>query len=154
MFTDEEILEKLSPRVKSKFIIDAVTGCYQWQAGTNGKPGDLRGKIRVGGIKYNAHKFIYQEVYGVVTKGLVLDHLCRNKMCVNPNHLEPVTQRENTARGTGLNAESIRANRCIRGHEFTEENTRKYVTSSGGIKRYCRQCGRDRKQEQLQRINQ
>lgn len=71
---------------------------------------------------------------GPIPEGLVIDHLCRDLLCVNPGHLEPVTQKENVRRGVGHGAET----HCPQGHEYTEANTR----VSKKNKRYCRACGR------------
>ena len=90
-----------------------------------------------------AHRFGYELAHGPIPEGLVIDHLCRNTLCVNPDHLEAVTERENILRGTGASAKHARATHCIHGHEFTPENT--YVYPSG--RRKCRACKRalDRK---------
>jgi hypothetical protein len=74
------------------------------------------------------------------TEGLVIDHLCRVPLCVNPEHLEPVTLRENILRGESLSARRARQTHCKHGHEFTAANT--YVTVKG--QRYCRACDRIR----------
>jgi hypothetical protein len=70
---------------------------------------------------------------------LTLDHLCRNKACVNPAHLEPVTNRENVLRGVGLSAENARKTHCKRGHPLSGDNV---VVSKGGRKRRCVACER------------
>lgn len=84
-----------------------------------------------------AHRLVWEECFGPVPDGLVLDHLCRNKICVNPEHLEPVSQRRNVLRGIGPTAENARKTHCIHGHEFTDENT--LAQPSG---RLCRECKR------------
>lgn len=75
-----------------RYIVDENTGCWNWQLylDENGYPKDRS--------KY-AYKVIYERLYGAVPKGLELDHLCKNRKCVNPNHLELVTHLENIRRG-------------------------------------------------------
>lgn len=67
--------------------------------------------------------------------GLELDHLCRVRHCVNPDHLEPVTHRENTLRGDTVTARNAAKTHCVKGHRYTPDNTRMYRGS-----RYCRTC--------------
>ena len=85
-----------------------------------------------------AHRVVYERAKGPIPEGLQTDHLCRNRKCVNPDHLELVTSRENTLRGNSFVARQARQTHCIRGHEFTMENTLR--TSCG--KRQCRACSR------------
>lgn len=82
-----------------------------------------------------AHRVIYEETLGPIPAGLTLDHLCRNRTCVNPSHLEPVTNRENILRGESLSARRARQTECYRGHPLSGEN----LYSWGG-RRYCRKC--------------
>ena len=76
------------------------------------------------------------------SQGMELDHLCRNRACVNPAHLEPVSTRENVHRGNGLAAVAARKTHCVHGHEFTEWNTLTRNDGNGG--RRCRTCERAR----------
>ena len=88
-----------------------------------------------------AHRHVYQQERGPIPSGLVLDHLCRNRRCVNPDHLEPVTIRENVLRSTAPSAIHAAKTHCIHGHEFTPENT--YTPPSRRC-RMCRACMRER----------
>ena len=90
-----------------------------------------------------SHRIIYEWLFGKISDGLVLDHICRAPNCVNPFHLEEVTQRENTVRGVGPSANNSKKTHCIRGHEFSTENTRCY-TFNGTIHRQCRMCEKNR----------
>jgi len=81
------------------------------------------------------HRFSYQLFKGDIPMNLELDHLCRNKLCVNPDHLEAVTHRENVLRGNGLASKQAKQTHCKRGHEFNQENTAIYQG-----KRECRIC--------------
>lgn len=86
-------------------------------------------------IHIYAHRFAYITEVGAIPPGLVIDHLCRNPSCVNPKHLEPVTQRVNSLRGIGFAAVNAAKTHCKRGHEFTPENTRPLKNG-----RACRTC--------------
>ncbi len=86
-----------------------------------------------------AHRVVYELLVGDIPKGMQLDHLCRNRDCVNPSHLEPVTAKENILRGLGLAAVNSRKVECKRGHLFDSENT--YLWKGHRI---CRECNRMR----------
>ena len=111
--------------------------CWPWLASRNeGGYGQFRGALG-GGM---AHRFAYEAIVGPIPEGLTLDHLCRNRACVNPAHLEPVTSRVNTLRGDGLAARRARQTHCKRGHEFTPENGYVYTDPKGRERRICRAC--------------
>jgi hypothetical protein len=90
-----------------------------------------------------SHRIAYQLLVGPIPDGLVLDHLCRNRACCNPRHIEPVSQRENLMRGETVCASHAIKTHCINGHAFDEANT--YIDREG--KRKCRECMNKRKRD-------
>lgn len=81
------------------------------------------GKVAVGGGRMvYAHRAMYELMVGPIPSGHVLDHLCRNRACVNPGHLEPVTHRENILRGNGASARNAVKTHCPEGHEYDARN--------------------------------
>ena len=111
------------------------SGCWLWVGAItdNGY-----GSFWADGRSHRAHRFAYAQFVGPIPSGLTLDHLCRNRICVNPKHLEPVTDRENILRGVGPTAFNAKKTRCIHGHELTPENI---IVGREG-QRHCRKCNR------------
>lgn len=126
------------------FIEDEESGCWNWTLYVDESHG--YGKFRVEGKDYGAHRWSYLHFKGDIPDGLVIDHLCRNRRCVNPSHLEVVTVRENTIRGQGITAENAGLDSCRRGHLFTEANT--YYRNN---RRHCRKCNALRQAEYIER---
>lgn len=122
---------------------DDPSKCWEWDGEKNERG---YGRASIDGKTRPAHRAVYEHLRGPVPEGLVLDHLCRNRLCVNPDHLEPVTNTTNIMRGVGVGAQNASKTHCINGHEFTPENTRlnKPVHPNGDPTRTCRQCHRDR----------
>lgn len=137
------ITERDVERFFAKVRITGPEECWEWTAG-QGTGG--YGSFRLGpkpGTDIHAHRFAYTALIGQIPGGLQLDHLCRNRGCINPAHLEPVTLAENVLRGAGITAAHAAQTHCIHGHAFDEKNTR--MRPSGG--RDCRTCARDKRRE-------
>jgi hypothetical protein len=90
------------------------------------------------GSQPTAHRAFYMELVGPIPDGLTIDHLCKVRNCVNPDHLEPVSRGENTLRGNSPHAQNARKTHCLNGHLYDEQNT--YITPRG--ERACRACHR------------
>lgn len=106
--------------------------CWEWSARRN--PNGYC-YLLAGGKTTVVHKYVYKKMIGEYGVGLVLDHLCRNRFCCNPKHLQPVTSRENILRGNGKAAENARKTHCPLGHSYSSDNLVKNVTG-----RECRTC--------------
>lgn len=130
----------MSPSIEDRFWakVEPNGVCWEWAAsrkpngyGQFGMPGRRSPQL--------AHRVAYELLVGPIPEGLCLDHLCRNRGCVNVDHLEPVTQGENTRRGFGgwRRSQNQRAQtHCKHGHEFAPENTRRDHDGH----RECRAC--------------
>jgi len=114
------------------------TPCWIWTGSQNGKG---YGKVSYLGQRHRTHRFSYELLVGPIPAGLQIDHLCRVRPCMNPQHLEPVTPKVNQER-----SERATKTHCIHGHPFSGDNLRvKY--RNGLPERSCRACTRQRKRE-------
>lgn len=127
----QEVTNRTLARFEARWIA-GPGGCYLW-TGELSKTG--YGVFKAGGRNRVAHRWYYQAKRGAIPSGLQLDHLCRVRRCVNPDHLEPVTPKENVARSAKAAQPT-----CRYGHPYTPENTS--IIKSDGSRR-CRQCSRD-----------
>lgn len=129
-------------RIMASINISAETGCWVWSKCTRRGYGALRSFRKF----WSAHRASYEVFVGPIPHGLELDHLCRNRRCVNPQHLEPVSRAVNNARGSSPSALAMHKTHCVYGHEFSDSNTR-----HRGGRRHCRACGRRRTREWLRK---
>jgi hypothetical protein len=119
--------------------VDKDSGdCWVW---TGGFQSAGYGRFCLNGRDRLVHRFAYEALVAPIPAGLVIDHLCRNRACVNPAHLEPVTNRVNLLRGIGAPALNAAKTHCDHGHEFSPENTYREPKRPGY--RFCRRCRRD-----------
>ena len=127
------VYEREAPEKRFWKFVDDTGSCQLWTGAKSGK-----GYGYFGNLGY-AHRFAYEMKNGKIPDGMVIDHLCRVHSCVNPDHLEAVTNSENVRRGEAPRAARERAkkiSKCPKGHEYSEENTR---MRNG--KRHCKTCG-------------
>ena len=135
-------INELPQRIAEKIEVEG--GCWLWTAKRSdegyGYVG-LEGRTRI------AHRVTYELLIGPIPDGLVLDHTCTTPPCVNPTHLEPVTQAENVRRSAPAQKDA-----CVNGHAYTPENT--YLRPSRGEgRRDCRTCIRERVRRYIARKN-
>ena len=114
--------------------VNKSRSCWLWLGGGDGQG---YGSFKYNGKTIRAHRFAYQICKGAIPKGLQIDHLCRNRICVNPDHLEVVVRRINILQGVGPTALHYNQDTCIHGHTFDAANT--YFDVRRG-RRQCRAC--------------
>lgn len=129
--------------------LNRESGCWEWTAGRHGETG--YGAFSTGPNSYGAHRVSYCTFKGPIPRGLVVDHICNNRICVNPHHLKLATIGDNAKRGErspqGINA---RKTHCIYGHELSGANL---ITKRNG-KRRCRICTNRLKAESQRRMRE
>lgn len=131
-----KIIPQETPELSARFWskVDKSGDCWVW---TSAHFPNGYGTFGIGGRSFLVHRLSYTWSVGPIPDGLIIDHLCRNRACVRPSHLEPVTYSENLRRGVGCGAYNAAKTHCKMGHPFNETNTR---TSADGGRR-CRICG-------------
>jgi hypothetical protein len=149
-----DIPDDVKARFWSKVDVRDHDECWPWQGhlASNGY-----GRMSIGMLGAFAAQRLSLRIAGTdVPERMVVDHLCRNRACVNPAHLRVVTNKTNVLAGVGLTAQNATKTHCVNGHEFTPENTI-CVRRPDGPRRYCRQCSRvnkARSQKKARRLRQ
>lgn len=128
----------LIERIAGHLVFPDDSDCWLWD-GAHTPAGYAH--MNLGGGRYgHVDRALYEILLGPIPEGLELDHLCRNRGCVSPWHVEPVTHTENVRRGAA--AFALQTGRCARGHERSPENT--YVRRDGRIS-HCLACRREKR---------
>ena len=137
MSTIQTTVLEISPLLLKKFWsrIKVVNNCWEWQGGIKM---DGYGSFYWNKKQYPSHRIAYQILRGNVPEGLELGHLCRNRKCCNPEHLEPVTHHQNLMRGNTIIAINSRKTHCPQGHPYNGDNL---IIKHGS--RVCRICHND-----------
>lgn len=140
-WTTRSTMQRFAEKV---LLPEPRTGCWMW---TGAKTTAGYGTFSPRGKSVYAHRYSYEQFVGPIPRGLELDHLCRNPACVNPDHLEAVTQRTNVLRSRSFSAQNAVKTHCSKGHEFSPDNT----WTSKRNQRNCITCHRRRSQEARRR---
>lgn len=124
-------------------------GCWMWTGKINKNTGYGQHGVYKNAIRkdYLAHRYSYELYIGKMPNGFCIDHLCRNRWCVNPDHLEPTTLKENVLRGIGVCAINHQKIHCIHGHLLSGKNL--YITPDN--RRQCKVCNYNRTIKHLRR---
>lgn len=128
----------LADRFSTKYIIDQVSGCWNWTASKHLGYGQI-GAGRRPSKPLFAHRVSFELHKGPIPADLVVDHMCRNRACVNPDHLRLLTRGDNVLCGDTLSAANAAKMECINGHAFDVHGK----TNADGV-RVCMECRRIR----------
>lgn len=126
-------------------------GCWEWLGSLSRDGYGVLWLKQAKQVGFAAHRIGWTLSRGPIPVGATVDHLCRNPKCVNPDHLEITTNKENILRGASPTAINAKKTHCKHGHEFTPENTR-FWQHEKHLSRQCRTCGIERNRARRQRL--
>lgn len=140
-------MKSIPERIGGKVEVDGTTGCWNW-TGWKNHDGYAVIRLLINGVskQYRAHRVAYECFVGKIPDNKQIDHLCRNRACVNPSHLEIVTTKENTLRGIGVTAINKNKTHCPKGHPYSGYNLL-LLGDKKHPRRGCRQCDRERRRK-------
>ena len=136
----------MKQRIWAKISPEPNSGCWLWTGGLGSNLG--YGKFN----HKQAHRAAYEAFRGPIPPGLTIDHLCRTPSCVNPDHLEPVTHRENILRGRSLFAMNAKKTHCPRGHPLFGDNVYIRIDHRGRECKSCRAAAERARQKRLRNL--
>lgn len=144
-------MQPLQDRITNNVKIDD-NGCWLWQRRITDKG---YGQMWLTtaykkGVTTAAHRVSYMAFKGSIPENLQIDHLCKVRNCVNPEHLEAVTAAENVYRSNALYKQQMARTHCPQGHEYTDDNIYRYKTQAGGVCRNCKICMKSRTKARYQ----
>ncbi len=140
-----QFAKTLTERIKSRVRL-SKNDCWEWQGYLT--PTGY-GQLSVGSrtddsrVTVHAHRASYEAFVGKLIDGMHIDHLCKNRACVNPAHLEQVTPKENIHRSDAVYKKAHLITECPKGHKYTESNTYFRTTRAGGVGRQCKTCSKE-----------
>lgn len=144
LLEDKEVREELKSRLLDKSMPEPNTGCWFWMGDTV-KGG--YGRTTIGRVKVLSHRASYECFVNKIPKGLTVDHKCNQPNCINPQHLEAITQYDNTMKGKSFSTINAQKTHCPKGHEYNQENTFYYKINA---RRDCKICMKERGRKQYE----
>lgn len=124
----------LPENIEKRIIPEPNSGCWLWIGGIRDKKENYGG-CAWEGKTWRSHRLVYSLLCAPVSDELDIDHLCRNRICCNPDHLDPCTRKVNVLRGAGIAPNNAQKTHCPKGHAYTPENT--YIWNN---QRFCKTC--------------
>lgn len=142
-------IPKLTAKEEHRFLRNyeapqSQSDCWEWKGRKQSRG---YGMFSLRGSQYLSHRISYSHFVGSIPDGHVIDHLCGNRSCINPNHLDVATSRENTLRGGGPTAINARMTTCHQGHPLEGDNLQIKMHSDGLPRRVCIACKRNKEIE-------